>query len=371
MKRLVPVIAAALCASALAACGAGERGAAAGPVDQAGVQKAKDLITQLQNRPTALPSTTPVGKPVPPGKTVDFISCPAAECNQFAGLLTDSAKKLGWTLKAINTDGSPGSQQQAFAQIARDRADAAIYVGIDRTVYERYLPELKANGTWMVSACSTDEQGNGIDFAICTPEQQRDTGRLMAAEIVADSGGKANSVYVNVPAFTNLSKLRGEFLAATKEFCAACGTGTLDIPLTALGNGTPQLIVGYLRAHPDVDYVALAIDSLASGVPAALKAAGLDQVKIVGQGGGAATSQAIKTGDQLASVPWPYIETYLAGLDSVVRHVTGAPQLPSQLPRSWIVTKSNVAETDQTIDDIIPVVAGSDRMFQQLWGAAS
>ncbi|MGI5129910.1 substrate-binding domain-containing protein [Pseudonocardia sp. CA-107938] len=369
------VLLAAASALVLAACGSGSSSgggsqAASEPVDQAGVQRATALLEGASTRPADLTLTTPVGAPVPAGKVVDFVSCPAADCNVIAGVLKSATDKLGWRLNVLTTDGSPGSQQQAFAQIVRDRADGAIYVGIDRSVYERYLPELKANGTWMVSACSTNPQGNGIDFAICTPDQQRETGRLMAASVVADSGGRANAVYVNVPAFDNLSKLQDEYLASMKDLCPGCPTASHDVPITALGNGVPQLVVGYLRAHPDVDYVVLAIDSLGSGLPAALKAAGLDHVKIVGQGGGATTWQYIRTGDQLASVPWPYVETYLAGLDSIVRHVTGVPEVPSQLPRFWVVTKDNVADTDLKVDGITPVVPGVDRKFQQLWGAA-
>jgi len=172
------VLLAAASALVLAACGGGSGGssqAASAPVDQAGVQRATALLEGASARPADLTLTTPVGAPVPTGKVVDFVSCPAADCNVIAGVLKSATDKLGWRLNVLTTDGSPGSQQQAFAQIVRDRADGAIYVGIDRSVYERYLPELEANGTWMVSACSTNAQGNGIDFAICTPDQQRET----------------------------------------------------------------------------------------------------------------------------------------------------------------------------------------------------
>ncbi|GAA1850615.1 hypothetical protein GCM10009836_33120 [Pseudonocardia ailaonensis] len=370
MKRILFALVAGLSALTLAACGAGEQAASSGPVDKAGVQRAKDTVAQYSTRPTELNVTAPVGKPVPTGKTVDFISCAAADCNVIAGVLKASAEKLGWTLNVINSDGSPDSQQKAFEQIVRDKADGAIYIAIDRSVYERYLPQLKANGTWLVSACSANEPGNGIDYAICTPDQQKGAGELMAAYIVADSGGQANSVYFNVPAFVNLVKMQDEFLARMKDLCASCPTATQDIPVTALGNGVPQLIVGYLRAHPQVNYVSLSIDSLAAGLPAALKAAGLDHVKIVGEGGGDTTWQYIKTGDQIASVPSPFVETYLAGLDSIVRHVSGAPQVPSQLARFWVVTKDNVGDTDVKVNGTLPVVAGSDAMFQKLWGVA-
>lgn len=373
-KRLMAAAVVALI-TMISACGAGERTSttSTGSVaaDQAGVTKARSLIDQATQRPTDLPNTTPVGKPVPAGKTVDFIGCPAVECNQFSDLLTASAEKLGWTLRTIPTDGTPGSQQQAFQQIVRDKPDGAIYVGTDRSVYERYLPDIESNGTWMVSVCSTDGEGNGIDYVICTPDQQRSTGQLLAASVVADSAGTGNAVYVNVPAFTNLSKLQEQFLSDTASLCPSCATSTLDIPLTSLGNDVPQRIVAYLKSHPEVNYVVVAIDSLALGLPAALKAAGLTDVKIVGQGGGDATMQAIKTGDQLASVPWPYVETYLSAFDSIVRHVAGVEQVPSELPRFWFLNQSNVDQTEEKVSGMIPVVVGAQDKFYQLWGVSS
>lgn len=370
-KGLVAVIAAGVLALT-GACGAGERdtddSGSTSSVDRAGVQKAKSLIKAAATRPTEIPVTEPVGKPVPRGKTVDFVGCPAVECNQFSDLLEASATKLGWTVRTLVSDGSPDSQQKAFAQIVRDKPDGAIYVGTDRNVYERFLPEIKANGTWMVSACSTDDKGDGIDFVICTPDQQSGTGELMAASIVADSNGDANALYVNVPAFTNLSKLKDTFLKDMDGLCSSCEASSLDVPLTALGNGVPQLVVGHLRSHPGVTHIAVALDSLALGLPAALKAAGIENVQIVGQGGGAATAQAITTGDQLASVPWPYPETYLAALDSIVRHVADVPQVDSKLPRSWYITKNNVGDADDKINGMIPVVVGADSLFQELWG---
>lgn len=358
----------------VSACGAGERAtstASTGAVSQEGVTKAQAMIDAAKQRPTELPNTTPIGKAVPTGRTVDFVGCPAVECNQFSDLLTEAAQQLGWTLRTIPTDGTPGSQQQAFQQIIRDKPDGAIYVGTDRSVYERYLPEIQSNGTWMVSVCSTDSEGNGIDFVVCTPDQQRSTGQLLAASVVADSEGTGNAVYVNVPAFTNLSKLQEQFLSDTRSLCPSCGTSTLDIPLTSLGNDVPQRIVAYLKSHPEVGYVVVAIDSLALGLPAALKAAGLDNVKVVGQGGGDATTQAIKTGDQLASVPWPYVETYLTAFDSIVRHVADVDQIPSELPRFWYLDKSNVDQADEKVNGMIPVVPGAQGMFYQLWSEGS
>ena len=63
--------------------------------------------------------------------------------------------------------------------------------------------------------------------------------------------------------------------------------------------------MSYLRSHPSVNYVVLSESgSLGPGLPAALRAAGLDdKVKIVGQGGNQQVYQDVKAGKMAAVTP--------------------------------------------------------------------
>ena len=59
------------------------------------------------------------------------------------------------------------------------------------------------------------------------------------------------------------------------------------------------MIVSYLRAHPEVNYVALSYDGVGVGLPAALKAAGLaDKVKIIGEAPTATNVSYVEAGTQ-------------------------------------------------------------------------
>ena len=123
--------------------------------------------------------------------------------------------------------------------------------------------------------------------------EQRRIGENLAAKIVADSNGKANTLFVNISAFQILQALAGQLESSYKQFCPDCEYGTLDIPVTSLGKDAPDRIVSYLRSHPQVNYVVLSVsNALGAGLPAALKAAGLaDKVKLVGQSGDTQTFQ--------------------------------------------------------------------------------
>ena len=65
--------------------------------------------------------TTPIGKPVPTGKKIVFISCGISVCNLQGSIVAAAAKSLGWTSSTISTDGSPTSVQAAYETAIRER----------------------------------------------------------------------------------------------------------------------------------------------------------------------------------------------------------------------------------------------------------
>ncbi len=102
--------------------------------------------------------------------------------------------------------------------------------------------------------------------------------------------------------------------------------------------------MSYLRSHPSVNYVALSVaNELDTGLPAALSAAGLSNVKIVGQGGGPTDFQYVANGQELALVPFDYYNVDYQMVDALARHFAGTPvQLTP--PPLWLVTKANLPE---------------------------
>jgi ABC-type sugar transport system substrate-binding protein len=147
-------------------------------------------------------------------------------------------------------------------------------------------------------------------------------------------------------------------------YCPKCKVDTLDIPVTALGKDVPTRIVSYLRAHPKVKYVVVGTDGLAIGLPAALKAAGLRDVKVVGQGATATNLQYLASGDQAMSIAFPYYEVLWTMVDAVVRHEAGVKVPPSVAPPLWLLNKENAPRTNQ----LFPVVDGMQAKFKALWG---
>jgi hypothetical protein len=301
IRRAAGVAAATLTVAAVAAaCGSSSSSssssgsAASSSAGSANVAAAQQLVAQAMQRPSTITVAKPVGRAVPTGKKLVYVSCGISDC------------------------------------------------------------------------CSTDAVAAPFIYNTSTPSQAAVGGKYLAAEVVADSKGKANTLYVNIPAFTILSSLGAEFKNSYKQYCPTCGYDSIDVSLTQLPKA-PNLIVSYLRSHPSVNYVALSVaNQLDAGLPAALSAAGLSHVKIVGQGGGPTDFQYVANGQELALLPFDYYNVDYQMVDALARHFAGAP-VELTPPPQWLVTKANLPSSHS---NLFPDVTGYQSQFLKLWGKA-
>jgi ABC-type sugar transport system substrate-binding protein len=329
-----------------------------------GLADAQAVVAAATKRPTAIGLKTPIGKPIPKGKHVFFVSCGVTACAQQAPIIASAAKTLGWTSTAINTDGSPQQLQAAFESAMRGGANAIVIDALSRAVLESEIQKAKAKGIPVTTCCSIDPIGKGVVFNTSTNTQNTAIGKYLAAWVVADSKGSASSLYVNISAFQILGGLGVSYRSWLKKWCPECGSDTIDIPLAGL-NDVPNTIVSYLRSHPSVNYVTLSVMSLqAPGLHAALQAAGLaDKVKIIGQGPDSPQIQEIKAGTIQAGVPFDYFVVDYLMVDSLARTFLGL-KVPSTPPPYWLVTTANAPN----VTAIFPVVASYKTQFMKLWG---
>jgi ribose transport system substrate-binding protein len=150
-------------------------------------------------------------------------------------------------------------------------------------------------------------------------------GALMGAWAIARSKGAATDIALyNVP---ELAFSKPEILAAQAkiaEYCPACTTRIVNIPVAQIGTGSPQLIVSDLQAHSDTTAAVLATDELAVGLPAAFQAAGIS-VKTVGPAPGPVNLQQIKSGTEDAALGVDLDEQVWALIDQFARQHSHQP----------------------------------------------
>jgi ribose transport system substrate-binding protein len=354
-----------------AACGSSddsssEPAASSGGRSSSALTEAQNVMSQGAKRPSEITVSTPIDKPIPSGKKLVFISCGTSQCQLQGSIIQKAAAHLGWTSKTVATDGSPTQVQEAFTTALRTGVDGVILNASTRDAIAKQLEQAKAKGVAYVGCCSTDQIGDGYLYNTSTPEQNAQIGKYLAAAIVADGKGKANTLYVDIPAFTILGALGESFKKDYETYCPGCGFAKIDVPLPRLAD-SPNIIVSYLRSHPDVDYLALSVtDALATGLPAALKAAGLTDVKIVGQGGDPTAFQALAQGQILALVPFDYYAVDYQMIDALARHFAGVT-VEQTAPPLWLLTKDNLP-SDYT--KLFPMVPDYQNKFLKLWGKA-
>jgi ABC-type sugar transport system substrate-binding protein len=372
-SAVVAAVAAIVTASAVAGCGSSSNNASSGSssptsggaATSSTLNQAQQIMQQGTQRPTDITVSTPVGKPIPAGKKLVFISCGTSSCVLQGDIIKQAASHLGWTSQTIATDGSPAQVQNAFTTALRDGANAVIVNAQTRDAISKQLAQAKAKGVAYVGCCSTDSVGDGYLYNTSTPQQNAKIGKYLAAAIASDAKGKdASTLYVDIPAFTILGALGDSFKMDYQQLCQSCKYAKIDIALPQLANA-PNTIVSYLRSHPDTKYVALSVaDALGTGLPAALKAAGLNDVKIVGQGGDPTAFQALKQGQMLALVPFDYYDVDYQMVDALARHWTGQ-QVQQTAPPLWLLTKDNLP-SDYT--KLFPAVQNYQSQFLKLWG---
>jgi len=358
-----------IAAVALSACGGGgdstsSSGSASGGGSTAGADK---VAAQFAQRPTKIPVTQPVGKAIPSGKRIDFINCGVTSCTILYNNLVQAAKTVGWTVKQINTQGTPETVQAAWKQAVNDRPDAVIASGFPREVFAKQLKQLQALKIPVLEASTAEVEGGGIDLVLNGPKEMSPIGQVLAAWIAKDSGAKAHTLYVDLPNFTILKPVHDYFARYYNQYCAGCKVDTLDVPVTAIGKDVPDRVVSYLRAHPDINYVAYSLGALNVGVPAALRQAGLaNKVKTIVDVGDAENYQYIASGQTQAATSFRNVESPWGWVDALARKFTGqsiAVDRKAKLPL-MLITKDNLISTSAEF----PMVADYQQQWKQLWG---
>jgi ABC-type sugar transport system substrate-binding protein len=277
-----------------------------------GVSQARAQVATLLTEPASIPTTAPLPSAPKKGIKVAFLTCSATACSLLNPGFTAAAKALGWDPTVITYNAAtPG---QAVQQAIDAGYKYIATTSITLSTITPQVQEAKAKGIALFGAY-TDDTPSGVQNGLYGVAQNGagdlKTGAMMADWVIANSGGHANAVYVDIPLYPSLV---GQGQGAQAEFsklCPGCAFATLPVSVTQLGAGqVPAAIVAYLRSHPSVNYVYLSFQDLDAGVASAIRAAGLaSKVKIVGTEGQASQLQEVVNGQEAmwSVLPEPYV----------------------------------------------------------------
>lgn len=353
----------------LAACGSSSSGSGASVTSQASksaLTQAEAYVKLHKQAPATIPITQKLTKPVPSGKSVYYVNCGTPVCVDNIPILQQAARLLHWKLTTLNTDGSSGQIATAWAQILRDRPDGVVYAGTPRSIFNRQLQEAGKRGVEVVAANVTDPPTQGLDAVISGGPAVARFGQAQAAWVAATSKGKADTVYVTLPGFPILASVASGFFHWYPKYCPDCQLSKLPLTLADVGTsrGTTA-IVAYLRSHPDTKFVALSLDAFAIGLPAALRAAGLSDVQIVGEAPTGTNLAYLASGQEAASVYLTYYLNDFLMMDALARIFSGVPLVRPAQP-VWLLTKANLPAG--AAKGVLEVPGNLVKQFAALWG---
>jgi ABC-type sugar transport system substrate-binding protein len=319
------------------------------------VQQANAQIAQWAptNPSVSVPA---LGKKVPTGKSVDYVTCPVPICVEVGQGVAAAAKALGWKFTLISGGLTPATFTAAWQQIAQNPPSAVVGVGLlPTTAIATELKTLIARKIPYVAITSPSPVGNGLTAVVSGPPEVARSGTLMADWVVANANGaKVQSVYVYDPSDTSIVPAQPAYQQRLAQLCPGCTASTLSVSAADIGTKIPGEVVSYVQSHPNLKYVVMGLGDLAAGIPEALKAAGVSsQVKLVTRVVDPTNFADVANGGIAAGFTEEGIEAGWRATDAVLRtllgiklestepigviHEISASDLPSNLKAQWVI----------------------------------
>jgi ribose transport system substrate-binding protein len=351
-KLATPIVGAVLALAALVGCGSEgsdtastpaatrSSSAATGSNSSAAVQASNALVARFERAQPAI-ELPALSKRPPANLTVALVSCPLPICQTVNHASAAAAEALGWKLKEYDTQITPEGYAATWQRVVGDRPDLIVYaVLLPNQLITKQLAQVKAEKIPAVGLAPgvTDKPsaaGPMVAAYSGTPMMTTD-GKLMGDVVVSNAGGAATTVFITDP------QLKLQFGAVQSEFTKAVGAAggsvdVLNVRTQDIGRTIPTAVVSYVQRHPDVKYLAFALNDLTAGVPEALRGAGLsDKVRIVARAPQQANLKAIADGDQYAAVADEDAAGVWRAFDALARIVIGDPlSADLRYPDGW------------------------------------
>jgi len=243
----------------------------------------------------------PLAKRPAAGSTFGFLQCVTPICGLIAEILKPAAETLGVKLDVAKAGGSATSLQTSLDSLVEQNPSAILVPSVEGSII---APQVKAleGKIPTVSNGIMDHSQYGFTAGILDTNSMELVGQLLAAWAVEKKGDDANIVFYTIPelAFTKVEQ--DAFEAKVEELCPRCSVRVEDLSVTTIGSTAPSQVVSDLQAKPDTNIAIFSSLEAATGLPAALKVAGLTEVLTNGFGPSPANLQDIKTGGVTAGL---------------------------------------------------------------------
>ena len=342
--------------SVAATAGAGS-GSSATPA-AGGTAAAAEQVEQLRKVPEFVAPGPAIDVTSLKGKKIFVI--PIAATGLDSGIHSAEeaiARKAGVTLTYYPTQGQVAQWVQGMQTAIAQKPDLIMLEAApDPRQLQPQIAQAKAAGIpVLVSHFYDTEMPNPPDCEGCAAgvtavvkAPLTAAARAEANWIIADSGGKANVLFIGL---SDVLPTPGIVKAFQDEFaknCADCKVTVQNIPLSQLATSLTTTVASALTKDPSITYVNPLGDALVAGVLPALHSTGRTGVKVVSFNGSPGVLKYIAQADAnvVADVGESADWIGFANMDQAFRVMLGRPTVDQNTPiRLW--DKTNIAEQGQ------------------------
>jgi ribose transport system substrate-binding protein len=193
---------------------------------------------------------------------------------------------------------------------------------------------------------------------------------MVAAYVVSESNGEANVLDFSLPVFPILEEFDKAFQAALKEWCPdTCKVTEKPQQGADIGTKTPGAVVSAVQADSSAKWLIFDLGDLATGVAAAVKGAGFNDLHIGGLTADVPNIQNLKAGTEEVWTAYSLPIVAYRQVDSFARQFIGDDILQASLP-TQLITPDNVNDLVNDSDDNYVGVADYRDQFKKLWGVS-
>jgi ABC-type sugar transport system substrate-binding protein len=348
-------------AAGLTACG-GDSGS--GTVSDSVVSQATKDVAKFVQRPTEPEVTQPISKPIPTGKNIDFLTCSSPGCATIADAFKQAADIVGWNVKVLTVDPTADAIGDAYNTAIRDEPDAVAVAAVSSDVVHPQLDKLKELGIPVVTVQDPDKKFGPIIETLYDHTSSKELGVATADYLLSQGCGDGQTVYVQVSGYLVLKYRLDSYTAHMKQVAPDAKTKVVNIDATT--DDPSKTIVSAVRATSNASCLYLSSDGFISGLPQALKAAGVpSSVKIVTDFGGETTLQYIRDGLVTATNFGDSGAYGFIYIDTLARYFAGESTQPDADAHQtiWFVDKSNVPS-----DMPFSAVEDLQSKYAKIWG---
>ncbi len=343
--------------------GSGSSGSAQG----ANVAAAQAALAPYIGHSSAFPVTDPLASKLPAGKKFVYLQCSTPICAEVGGLLQGAVKAIGGKMTVVNAGATATTAQAAASSALALKPDAVILGAIAPSLFGGGLKALANAGVKLVSL-QVDQNVTpfGITFNYLGTNLSLRNGQLLADWVIANEGAHANAVLYTLPALDISAPVQQAFEAEMTKNCPSCTVRVVPIDVSTIGTTAPSTVVTDLQAHPNTNVAVFVSLSVAAGLPAAMKAAGLS-VKTVGFGPTAGNLQDINDGNLTAALDIDFPVSTWTAVDAAARLLEGAQ--PTSSEQAGDVPEQFLDQKDITFNPTLGWSAYPDfaQRFATLW----